>query len=218
MAFKFLELPQELQDLVYRKYFEEGTLFIDEIFSSSASFRHSRLLPLPSLSIEQVSKRVSRDARGMRHQLWRHLEIRHGVDTLGRFIEAPKFAWIRKNITSIAIRNTDIAGSWRMRSFGSLAWRCPQLRYIRVQLNGSEHTPYDAVLPEWAVSTTTDDSNLSLVRHLFLPQLAACLAAVFQDDYGVVAETMVRWVDKRQKFDVCKVSCWPSICPALLTS
>lgn len=63
--FRLLNLPQEIQDKIYEKYFE-GVKLVYPLVKST----------VPSLHIEQTCKKVNRDARNIRERVWpRKLEV-----------------------------------------------------------------------------------------------------------------------------------------------
>jgi len=63
----FLGLPQEIQDMIYRFYYQGIELTVKH---EVATFARLKFNNLPTLAIESVCRRTSRDARAIREQIF----------------------------------------------------------------------------------------------------------------------------------------------------
>ena len=73
-ALELVDLPQELQDKIYERYFEGADLrvFINEKWSGEVEGHASKVgfVGIQDLAVELVSRKVSADAKTVRNKIW----------------------------------------------------------------------------------------------------------------------------------------------------
>lgn len=118
--FPFLDLPYELQTLIYRKYYEgpEITLELENVNDNLTWQYHRELIfrGIPSSKIELLNHQIRKDAT--RHKdtyLTRTLKIER-TKTLPRIIERllsdPQYRWICGHIEDIFLSTNQLQISW----------------------------------------------------------------------------------------------------------
>ncbi|KAK5088250.1 hypothetical protein LTR05_002467 [Lithohypha guttulata] len=126
--FRLLNLPQEIQDKIYEKYFE-GVKLVYPLVKST----------VPSLHIEQTCKKVNRDARNVRERVWpRKLEV--NIHLLEDFLELlngrANAEWLVDRIDTFHFLATDLFfGDNLSNVYEAMIWRSvsiswPNLRNV----------------------------------------------------------------------------------------
>lgn len=140
--FNFLDLPQELQDHVYRFHLQDVAIVIhDWRHVEIKDDTYLQFRKLPDLALERACKATCRGSRKMRSNLWpRHLII-DGVDDLGDVLyvltENHKYLWLRGHIDTIMVRSYEdhfiLGSTWQ-----EVARAFPQLRSLDLCLDIQE--------------------------------------------------------------------------------
>ena len=138
--FRLLDLPQEIQDQIYAKYYEGVDLVLRKcerrdsiIFTSAISFK-----PLPNLIIEQTCRKVLTDSRRVRHNIWsrkltiaRLLGVKPWINPLASDI---KFAWLRQLVEKLDFEGEKL-GTVLNSGVEELIQQFTNLRQIRFTFN-----------------------------------------------------------------------------------
>ncbi|KAK5938776.1 hypothetical protein PMZ80_008968 [Knufia obscura] len=140
-SFRFNDLPDELQILIYLKYFEDTKLTLPEGWCKKSD----SVVGMPSLNLELVCHKMRIESRKARsEQTCRILSIPDStafVKGLRYFAKNDKFKWLRNHIEELRC-----VGSWTpataTTSWPILVFKCPRLR--RVDLTAD---PYVCEMP-----------------------------------------------------------------------
>lgn len=156
--FRLLDLPDELQLHIYRKYYEDKQITLPDPKGDDTECHG------PSLNVERTCHKVRNDAQKMRKKyLPRTLTISHGgflaVNCLGRFIFARSFESVRKHINTIVITKVDrIETGWDSMPWEQLVDSCPNLRKVCFELVMKRF----ASRSTWRASIAADDRRLAI--------------------------------------------------------
>lgn len=129
MPFEFLSLPQEVQDFIYKAYLEYHNMTVTCSYETFA--RYKIYFPgIPSLNIEQVCRKFSKDVSTLRSQLWpRTLHIDFETMPLGLLTKVAtdnKYKWLQLHVHNISARHPDGLGRHGQ------AFNFPNLRYVTI--------------------------------------------------------------------------------------
>ena len=147
--FRLLDLPQEIQDRVYEKYFGECQPSVHFFSVSDREYHTMRDLDIkgiPNLAIERVSRKVGRDAREARERSITTTIVLQGTkqasegDMLHRTALANRMEWLRSRATCVRLEN-----GWSVanheQEYSWIMSRFPQLRSIVVTFERT--SPFD---------------------------------------------------------------------------
>ncbi|KAJ9654076.1 hypothetical protein H2198_006815 [Neophaeococcomyces mojaviensis] len=139
-AFRLLDLPQEIQDNVYAKYYEGVWLVLQRVewrssilFSAKIGFN-----PLPDLRVEQTCRKVLTDSRRARRKVWpRKLVIDNllGIKLwLTPLASDLKYDWLRGHVETIEFKakNTQAVINAGVEE---LIQECPNLQQVQFTYN-----------------------------------------------------------------------------------
>lgn len=152
--FRLLDLPQEIQNQIFTKYYEGVELILQRIerrdtilFSQLIKFH-----PLPSLALELTSRKVFADSRKVRQVAWpRKLTL---VNLLGikfwilQLAEHSKYKWLRNHIESFEFNGREYV--WlEDAGIKELVLGCPSLREIRFVVEVNKFFVEDGSMMEY---------------------------------------------------------------------
>lgn len=146
-AFRFFDLPQEIQDLTYRFYFSDSNYILEAVCSQCEEegfdmheclYKAKLSGHVPSLRHEEVCRKMARDSKFIRDMICpTSLTVVEKVETLGlicQFSTDPKYAWLRERLMEVSCRgvtkyaiNQDIP--WTL-----LASECPNLSELSIEV------------------------------------------------------------------------------------
>lgn len=129
--FRLLDLPQEVQDKVYEKYFEDTPALIP-----------NRNTKLTSLNVDLTSRKVMQDARRARDKVWPNLlegAAASFLDLMARSKNQPDYRWLKNHIREIKIKshcadytqpNFSLPPDQVFAGWHKVISNCPNLRHI----------------------------------------------------------------------------------------
>lgn len=177
-SFSLLNLPLELQYLIYRKYYEDVVIKLCAC-SGKLDFHGSRILPL-----ELTCWEIHIQARKIREECFnRHLVILDGtflnLNRLDEFTE-PQFTWLRRHIRSLELVDQETM------HVPDLLWlvivkACPNLQEVYLTLLRSV-CPDHSFVPDFQLA----DDDGSYVE------------VVFRDDLDAVVHHALRFFELRK--------------------
>lgn len=211
-SFPFLDLPQEIQERVYDKYFEDTPAVIP-----------SPNQEVTSLNIELTSRKVMHDARKARDKLWpRILEgsAESFFDMAGRPEPKKNTQWLRNHIRGVKAKNQNFDPTEP--NFGqpldevTTVWpriisSCPNLRYICISHLEKQHDRHFHSNPEIFVHRYSETSTYVIRFHLYdtekqLRNLSSVLESKFGEDYNLEVRMLVEFHSKGVPNTIQKVS------------
>lgn len=139
--FRLLDLPAELQKLVYRKYFEGTKLTITEYDEDSGT---TKIEGMPSLSLELVCRAVHDEAKRARTQETStrvRLSSATFIDYLAEFAEDARYIWVQTHVQTLDIGNIYWDLSRGQVNWDALVARCAQLRRVYMERIIPGHLP-----------------------------------------------------------------------------
>ncbi|KAK5949543.1 hypothetical protein OHC33_009350 [Knufia fluminis] len=214
--FRLLHLPQEIQDIIYDKYFGDSSLWLERYREPFPPYVVQldtyRVGNLPRLDIDLTCKRVQGAARAARVRAWTHLTVENASVTDEQPIDAiarsDRFLWVRNNTSSIEIQQICCDGSFpSFDSLKQLVINCTKLHNIRLHFqhqtaSASEaERGHDFLNELW--SEDKIDEYLIMMEKLQPRSLATILADKYGDDYSLTASMRtLQWWRRDLRVDV----------------
>lgn len=172
-AFRFFDLPQEIQDLIYRFYFLDSEYFLEAVCSECAEDgfdMHQCLYKakisgcVPSLKHELTCRKMARDSRFVRDMVCpKLLTFIEKVEIQGlicQFSYDQKYAWLRQRITAISCRGVTKYAISQDVPWNLLAIECPNLIIINIQVRvRHEYVYWRDHYARHALQEDPDDAN-----------------------------------------------------------
>ena len=203
--FRLLDLPQELQDKIYKHYFESTRLVLPVREGNVAS-----------LAVEQACRKVNQDVRSIREETWpTDLYVNGDIWCLAlaqQWSTKGSLRWLAQHICSAVLRiNCDwddlvrfeddneyhaLASQW-----SALVEGCPKLRRIRVDFEDYEplrRTSLAVPNLHTRVSTLVSVDSIcylrdTLIERYLLSGLATRLKRRFGEDFSLTLRVLRLW-------------------------
>ncbi|KAK5957110.1 hypothetical protein OHC33_001479 [Knufia fluminis] len=196
--FRFLGLPQELRDKIYKEYFRSTRFAIIEKrpvdLKPVSSWRyhfennHPNFPAVPSFALESTCKKVCHDARGIREKCWpTKLFVDVGNATPGlltALFSTERFKYLQNHIQHLTI---DHAPALLRSNWENIVTNCPQLRSFCV-IRHFEESVTHAELQRLIDSPRRPNEPRNVVHWLdrfFLRELSAMLQEKSAEGYEV---------------------------------
>lgn len=211
--FRFLELPQELQDAVLTYHYQpvselclEGSCSLcDDTKASSAKHDCSDHYQtringtLPSLAIELACSKTMRGSRAARDKIWPKtlmIEEKVQVESLMKdFANGRKWKWLRDRTNSIVFKEVSSFALSQEISWNIFAVTCPSIKHYTI------HHRHRKGYVNWAAddyeanadAEEPDYLNLLNLKPATLLKLLLALEHLHDGDYTVKVESAVWW-------------------------
>lgn len=214
--FRFLELPQELQDTILAYHYQpvqelclEGVCSfcteeeLDDRFEVAhdcADHYTARIQgKLPSLAIERACRKLKNDSRAMRDKVWPTTliidEKVHVESIMKDFATRNKWDWLRSRTTSIVIKEISSYALSRKIKWNVFATICPQINSYSIH-HRSRMGYVGWSTDECEVQAhhhDPDSQNWANLKPKTLKALAWTLYELHGKDFEVKVESVVWW-------------------------
>lgn len=212
--FRFLELPQELQDaiLTYHYQLVEG-LCIEGYCLVCAGERtirrrshrcvqqyNSRIKgQLPSLAIERACHKLLNDSRAIRDKVWpRNLtfdEKIHVQSLMKDFATQNRWKWLRDRMTSVVFKEVSSYALSQKIGWAAFSVMCPGIKNFSI--HHRQRKGYVSWRPDQCAAQANredpDSENLASLNSDLLRQVAAALQSMHGDEFVVKVVSAVWW-------------------------
>lgn len=174
--FRFLELPQELQDQVFRFHLQDARLTIyDWRHDEATDDTYLEFRRLPDLALEMTCKAICIGSKRVRSKIWpRELNIDsldHLNDIFFVLTEHPRYKWVRQHMEVLHLKTWEdpciMESSWLW-----LGHFCPRLKHLKLQI-----LTEDTLSSFHAVSNSHNLATSVLTSEVFISNLSiSCVA------------------------------------------
>lgn len=210
LPFRFLDLPQEIQDIVHSIYLDmEGAQFRIEIVCDGCGreslpehkceerLKQHMMEPIPSLKLEQACRKMMTDSRVTRNRIWPRTlfveEIVRVGEIVNRLATLEKYVWIRNHINSVVFRKVSRYALRSLPNWPLLAARCSQLSNFRIEQQYRFACVLIHMTEADAQALDPDDHNFKAIQPDSMTALAKALHGKFSDDYLLRVESRMCW-------------------------
>ena len=206
--FRFLDLPQEIQDTILRLHLQEPKLVLvgqcrrcrqksSSEHDCRQNFEARIESKLPSLALERTCSKIRLDSRIMREKLWPKTLIvveKVSIADCVKQLCGSKFQWLRKHITKIVFEEVHRYALHTKPPFRRLAAGAPKLRTFHIhQRNRAGYVDWRNNFDGHATADDPDDTNLKCLHPATLTALAKALHEMSDEDYVVKVDSTMWW-------------------------
>ena len=191
--FTFLALPQEIQDMIYREYYQSAELVIpDFVTTLHGTDPVLNCRNLPNIAIESVCQRTLRDARAIREQVFtRALKIEPcSRQSVLQVLNNPHYAWVVRRLQYVTFMS--ITGIGRHPVWDDIFYNLPELRCIRLEADVLRQSPIPTRTLAKRIENDPSHWNLAIIngniKAFSLSNLRALLERRFGQDYEIVVK------------------------------
>ena len=207
--FRLLDLPQEIQDRIYEKHFEEANPTVEfaewlcpGLYPSFIDSAALKLSGLPDLSVECVSRKVFKDARAARERSMTTTidfkgpkEVEY-ASMLLRFGQERKTRWLSGRATCIRLDEGDKYFRSYPEDWSLILGRFPKLRHVAVRFCSYEFKGIDDQVDNImrggpAVDEIESRMQKNAVHDRNLVDLARAMKSFFGDGCSVTSQMLL---------------------------
>lgn len=207
LAFRFFDLPQEIQDAIYIFYFTEVEYHLESVCSKCAEDgfdAHKCLYQakvsgcVPSLRHEQSCRKMARDSRLIRDVVYpkslTFIEKVEVQELVYQFSTDPRYAWLRDRTTAISCRGVTKYAIGQEVTWSLLALNCPRLTDLNIEVRvRHEYVYWTNQYARRALQEDPDDVNRNGLNSANLHLTAGILQARAENQYHIRVESSHWW-------------------------
>jgi len=191
--FTFPALPQEIQDMVYRKYYQHTEVVIPDYamtLDDTDPILHTK--NLPNIAIEHVCHRTLRDARAIREQVFtRILKIEPcSRKTVLQVLNNRRYSWALQRLQSITFASITAIGQHPV--WDDILQNLPELRRIRLEADVLRQSPVPTQTLANLIESDPSHYDLAIINGNIeafnLSGLYTVMEKRFGQDYEIVVK------------------------------